>query len=180
VTTIEPFRIDVGDDVIADLASRLEATRWPQTLPDAGWDYGTDIDWLRDLCEHWRNKYSWAREQEKLNALPQVVVDCGGMQVHAIHARGVGPDPLPLVITHGWPSTFFEMHKVIGPLSDPAAHGGDPGDAFHVVAPSLPGYGFSSPPTERGFNTGKVATLWVELMAALGYDRFGSHGGDWG
>ena len=102
------------------------------------------------------------------------------MDVHAIHAVGHGPDPMPLVLTHGWPSTCFEMQKVIGPLSDPAAHGGDPADAFHVVAPSLPGYGFSSPPTERGFAIRNVASLWCELMSALGYDRFGSHGGDWG
>jgi pimeloyl-ACP methyl ester carboxylesterase len=178
--TISPFTVAVDDATITDLHARLDRTRWPQTLPDAAWDYGTDIDWLRDLCGYWRHGFDWSAQQALLNSLPQVTVRIGDMDVHAVHARGVGPDPMPLVITHGWPSTFFEMHKVIGPLSDPAAHGGDPADAFHVVAPSLPGYGFSSPPTVRGFDTGRVASLWVELMGALGYERFASHGGDWG
>ena len=118
MSTIEPFRIDVGDDVISDLGARLGATRWPQTLPDAGWDYGTDIDWLRELCTYWHRDYSWSAQQQLLNQLPQVMVDCGGMQVHAVHAPGVGPDPLPLVLTHGWPSTFFEMHKVYPDMFD--------------------------------------------------------------
>lgn len=180
MTAVEPFTISVTDDLLADLRARLDATRWPQTIPGAGWDYGTDIDWLRDLCSYWRDSFDWKAQERALNEWPQVLVRCGDIRVHAVHVRGTGPDPLPLVLTHGWPSTFFEMHKVIGPLADPGAHGGDPADAFHVVVPSLPGYGFSSPPTARGFNTGKVASLWVELMEALGYERFGSHGGDWG
>jgi microsomal epoxide hydrolase len=175
-----PFTIDVPDEVLVDLRARLEATRWPATLPGVGWDDGTDVDWLRELCEYWRDGYDWRACERSLNELPNVTVDVDGVGVHAVHAPGVGPDPLPLVITHGWPSTFYEMHKVMGPLSDPAAYGGDPADAFHVVAPSLPGYGFSSAPTTRGFHTGRVADLWVQLMDALGYERFGSHGGDWG
>jgi microsomal epoxide hydrolase len=175
-----PFRIHVEDDVVDDLHRRLDATRWPRTIHGAGWDYGTDVDWLRELCDYWRHDFDWRAQEAKLNELPNVTVPVGDMQVHALHAPGAGPDPLPLVITHGWPSTFFEMHKVIGPLSDPGAHGGDPADAFHVVAPSLPGYGFSTPPTERGWSASRVADLWVELMASFGYHRFGSHGGDWG
>jgi microsomal epoxide hydrolase len=180
VPAVEPFTIAVPQAVLVDLARRLAATRWPSTLADAGWDYGTDVDWLRELCEYWSDAYDWGAQERALNELPNVVVELDGMRVHAVHARGIGPDPLPLVITHGWPSTFFEMHKVIGPLSDPAAYGGDPADAFHVVAPSLPGYGFSSAPVVRGYHTGRVADLWVQLMDALGYERFGSHGGDWG
>jgi microsomal epoxide hydrolase len=178
--TIEPFRITVADAVLDDLHRRLDGTRWPQSIPGSGWDYGTDVEWLRDLCGYWRTQYDWRAAESRLNELPQVRVRLGAMDVHCVHARGTGPDPIPLVITHGWPSTFFEMHKVIGPLSDPGAHGGDPADAFHVVAPSLPGYGFSSPPSERGWNAGRVADLWVDLMGALGYERFVAHGGDWG
>ena len=177
---VTPFRIEVPESVLDDLHRRLDATLWPQTIPGVGWEYGTDIDWLRELSTYWRNDYQWRVHEATLNEFPHVLVQAGSMAVHAIHRRGVGPDPLPLVITHGWPSTFFEMHKIIGPLADPAAYGGDPRDAFHVVAPSLPGYGFSSPPTERGWNASRVADLWVDLMGALGYERFGAHGGDWG
>jgi pimeloyl-ACP methyl ester carboxylesterase len=178
--TARPFRIDVPDEVLDDLHRRLDATRWPHTIPGAGWDYGTDVDWLRDLCDHWRHRYDWRAHEAALNVLPQVKVRIGGLDVHCVHAPGKGPAPLPLVITHGWPSSYYEMHKVIGPLSDPGAHGGDPADAFHVVAPSLPGYGFSDPPEERGLSAGRIAAMWVELMAGFGYDRFVAHGGDWG
>ena len=177
---LSPFRIDVPDAVLDDLWHRIDATRWPQTISDAGWDYGTDIDWLRALCAYWRSDYNWRKHEAALNELRQWSVRLAGLDVHCVHAPGRGPKPLPLVLTHGWPSTFYEMHKVIGPLSDPEAHGGDPADAFHVVVPSLPGYGFSSAPTERGWGASRVADLWVELMRALGYERFGAHGGDWG
>jgi pimeloyl-ACP methyl ester carboxylesterase len=212
--TIAPFTIDVPDPVVEDLHRRLDATIWPQPIKGTGWDYGTDVDFLRDLCAYWRHQYDWRAQERALNAWPQYLVgvddsaasggdvaasggdaavsggdgaETGGdgaetddLDIHCIHVPGHGPDPLPLVLTHGWPSSFFEMHKVIGPLSDPAAHGGDPADAFHVVVPSLPGYGFSSQPQNRGMNAGRVAGLWVKLMARLGYDRFGAHGGDWG
>jgi pimeloyl-ACP methyl ester carboxylesterase len=178
--TIAPFSIDVPDAVVEDLHRRLDATLWPQPIKGTGWDYGTDVDFLRDLCAYWRDQYDWRAEERALNAWPQYLVGVDGTDIHCIHVPGHGPDPLPLVLTHGWPSSFFEMHKVIGPLSDPAAHGGDPADAFHVVVPSLPGYGFSSQPQDRGMNAGRVAGLWVKLMARLGYDRFGAHGGDWG
>jgi pimeloyl-ACP methyl ester carboxylesterase len=175
-----PFRVHVADAEIADLHRRLDATRWPEAIPGAGWDYGTDAAWLRELCTYWRCGFDWTAQEQALNALPQVLVPVEGLEVHCVHVRGRGPGPVPLVLTHGWPSSFFEFHKVIGPLSDPAAHGGDPRDAFDVVVPSLPGYGFSSVPAERGMSAARVADVWARLMAALGYARFGSHGGDWG
>jgi len=180
VATVSPFTVAVPDAELDDLRGRLAATRWPEPIPGTGWEYGTDVDWLRDLCRYWADGFDWRTQEAQCNAWPQVTVDVGGMRVHAVHARGTGPDPLPLVATHGWPSTYFEMHKIIGPLTDPAAHGGDPADAFHLVVPSLPGYGFSSAPSEPGWDAARVADLWVEVMAALGYDRFASHGGDWG
>jgi len=177
---VRPFRIGVADEVLDDLRRRLDATRWPPTVEGLGWDDGTDVAFARDLCQWWRDCYDWRAAEAALNAWPQVLVDVDGSEVHCIHVRGQGPDPIPLVLTHGWPSTFYEMHKVLGPLSDPAAHGGDARDAFHVVVPSLPGYGWSPPPATRGTDARRIAELWVGLMEQLGYARFGSHGGDWG
>ena len=174
------FAVRVADDDIRDLRRRLNATRWPQAIPGTGWDYGTDVEWLRDLCAYWAEDFDWHAQEDALNALPQLIVSAGGLDIHCVHMRGRGPRPLPLVLTHGWPSTFFEFSKVVGPLTDPAAHGGDPDDAFDVVVPSLPGYGFSTAPRQRGVSTAVVADVWVEVMAALGYERFASHGGDWG
>jgi pimeloyl-ACP methyl ester carboxylesterase len=175
-----PFRIDVAPTAVADLHRRLEHTIWPQTIDDAGWDYGTDVDWLADLCSYWRSSFDWDVQQAELNRFGHHLADIDGVSVHYIHAPSPEPDAMPLVLTHGWPSTFFEMTKIIGPLSDPVAYGGDARDAFHVVVPSLPGYGFSSPPTERGWNAARVAKAWVQLMDMLGYSRFSAHGGDWG
>jgi pimeloyl-ACP methyl ester carboxylesterase len=178
--TVRDFAIHVPDAELDDLRRRLDATRWPQPIPDTGWEYGADVAWLRDLCAYWRDRYDWRTQEASLNRWPQQLVHVGGLDVHCVHVRGRGPHPMPLVATHGWPSSFYEMHKVIGPLTDPVAHGGDPNDAFDLVVPSLPGYGFSEAPRERGFGAGQVADLWVELMSALGYERFASHGGDWG
>ncbi len=178
--SVRPFTIDVADEEIDDLRRRLTATRWPDPIPGTGWDYGTDVAWLRDLCAYWSESFEWREQETLLNALPQVLVRLGGLDVHCVHVRGRGPDPLPLIVTHGWPSSFFEFGKVVGPLADPAAHGGDPRDAFDVIVPSLPGYGFSGAPSERGMSAGRIADLWVDLMSALGYERFGAHGGDWG
>jgi microsomal epoxide hydrolase len=177
---IRGFRVAVADDELVDLRRRLATTRWPEPIPGTGWEYGVDVGWLRDLCAHWAEGFDWRAAEAGLNAWPQLVVPVGGLDVHCVHVPGTGPDPLPLVATHGWPSTYFELYDVIGPLTDPAAHGGDPADAFHLVVPSLPGYGFSAAPTERGLGAARVADLWVELMTALGYERFGAHGGDWG
>ena len=176
----QPFKIHVADEAIEDLQRRLALTRWPPAIPGVGWDYGTDVAWLRPLCDYWRDGFDWRTQEAFLNSFPQLLVRVGGLDIHCIHVRGRGPDPLPLVATHGWPSSFFELHKVIGPLADPAAHGGDPRDAFDVVVPSLPGYGYSDASTTRGMSAAAVADLWVDLMVTLGYDRFGSHGGDWG
>ena len=177
---LDPFRIEIPDAALDALRARLRATRWPDSVEDAGWDYGTDLDFMRELCAYWADGYDWRAHEAALNALPQYRAEVEGSAVHFIHQPGKGPDPLPLVITHGWPSCFYEMHKVVGPLSDPAAYGGDPADAFHVVAPSLPGYGFSDRPAVRGVSIDTVADRWAQLMQGLGYARFGAQGGDWG
>lgn len=175
-----PFRIEVPDAVLEDLRARLRATRWPDSVQGAGWDYGTDLAFMRELCAYWADSYDWRVHERALNALPQFRADAAGREIHFIHQQGEGPDPLPLVVTHGWPSCFYEMHKIVGPLSDPASHGGDAEDAFHVVAPSLPGYGFSERPSARGVSIETVADSWAVLMESLGYERFGAQGGDWG
>jgi pimeloyl-ACP methyl ester carboxylesterase len=178
---MKPFRIEVPEPVLADLRRRLAETRWPDAVGGAGWDYGTDLEYARELAAYWREGFDWRAQERFLNSLPQFRAEIDGLGIHFVHAKGVGPTPLPLVLTHGWPSSFYEMHKVIGPLSDPAAHGGDPADAFDVVVPSLPGFGFSDRPRERGVDTARIADLWVRLMVdELGYSRFGAQGGDWG
>jgi microsomal epoxide hydrolase len=177
---VRAFSLAVPESVLEDLGRRLDATLWPEPVEDAGWDYGTDVEFLKDLCSYWRHSYDWRAEEAALNRWPHFLVDVDGIDIHCIRVPGVGPDPVPLVLTHGWPSSFYEMHKVIGPLSDPARFGGDPGDAFHVVVPSLPGYGWSAAPRARGMSASRVADLWVGLMNQLGYPRFGAHGGDWG
>ncbi len=177
---LRPFAVSVPDSELDELRARLTATRWPDAIPGTGWDYGIDVGWLRALCGYWVDGFDWRAQEALLNTWPQYLVGVDGLDVHCVHVRGQGPDPLPLIATHGWPSTFFEMHKIIGPLTDPARHGGDPADAFHLVVPSLPGYGYSAAPVARGAGAASVADRWVGLMAALGYERFGSHGGDWG
>ncbi len=177
---VEPFRIAVADAVLADLRERLVRTRFPDEIPDSGWTYGTKLAYVRELVGYWRDRYDWRAAEARLNAFPQFRARVGDLGIHFIHARGVGPAPLPLVITHGWPGSVAEFVEVIGPLTDPARHGGDPADAFHVVAPSMPGYGFSDHPTAPGMEPERIAALWAELMRGLGYERFGAQGGDWG
>src|SRR6185436_16987056 len=138
------------------------------------------LEYLRALAEYWRDGFDWRAEEAAINALPQVEVSVGGLRLHAVHQRGHGPRPLPLLVTHGWPGSFLEMTKILPLLADPGTHGGDPRDAFDVLVPSLPGYGFSDRPTGRGMSSERVADLWAGLMTALGYDRFGAQGGDWG
>jgi pimeloyl-ACP methyl ester carboxylesterase len=176
----ETFAIQVPDAVIADLVHRLDATRWPDELENAGWELGSNLAYMRSLAEYWRRGYDWRREEAVLNQLPQFRISLEGFQIHFVHVRGKGPAPLPLIVTHGWPGSFVEMLKLIPLLTDPAAHGGRAEDAFDVVVPSLPGYGFSDCPRERGMDPKKIATLWVRLMQELGYGRFGAQGGDWG
>ncbi|MBW2233668.1 MAG: epoxide hydrolase [Deltaproteobacteria bacterium] len=178
---MKPFQIEVSDAALEDLQRRLARPRWPNSIADAGWDYGTDLAYAQELVAYWRDEFDWRAQERSLNALPQFRADIDGVGLHFVRVEGRGPNPLPLVLTHGWPSSFYEMHKVIGPLSDPAAHGGDPLDAFDVVVPSLPGYGFSDPPRERGVGAARIADLWVRLMVdELGYPSFGAQGGDWG
>lgn len=179
-TAIRSYRIAVPDAALDDLRQRLERTRWADELPDVGWSYGVPVGYLRELAEYWRSTYDWRAQEAGLNALPQFTTTIDGQNIHFLHVRSPEPDALPLVITHGWPGSIVEFLNVLGPLSDPRNHGGDPADAFHLVVPSVPGFGFSGPTHERGWNTGRVAGAWVELMARLGYGRYGAQGGDTG
>ena len=178
---MEPFVINISDEALADLRRRLEQTRWPDEMPGAGWDYGANLDYIKELVEYWRTGFDWRAQEAKLNAFPHYKSGVDGLDIHFILEKGAGPAPMPLVITHGWPSTFFEMTKIIPLLADPARHGGDAADAFDVVAPSLPGFGFSQAAQEPGMQVQKVADLWARLMTEnLGYARFGAQGGDIG
>lgn len=177
---MDPFTIDISDEVIADLHHRLEITRFPDQLDGAAWDYGTELTYLRDLCDYWRYEYNWHVWEDALNRFDHFTADANGLNVHFIHQRSPEAHAFPLILTHGWPGSFAEFTKIIGPLSDPAAYGGDAADAFHVVCPSMPGYGFSERPTQPGFDIKAVAETNMALMATLGYDRYGAQGGDWG
>ena len=177
----EPFEIHVDDAVLDDLRARLDATRWPDEVDGAGWEMGSNLDYMKELAAYWRDGYDWREQERRLNALPQFKAEIDGLGIHFVHIEGKGPDPFPLIVSHGWPGSFFEMHKIAGPLTDPAAHGGDPADAFHLVVPSLIGYGFSDASREPGMTTHRMAELFGSLMIdTLGYDRFGAQGGDWG
>jgi microsomal epoxide hydrolase len=176
----EPFEIDVDDATLDDLRRRLRATRFPAQLPDAGWDYGTEREYLRELVTYWAEEYDWPARQARMNAFDHFRTEIDGTGVHFLHAPSKVEGALPLLLTHGWPGSFVEFLDVIEPLRDPAAHGGDPADAFHVVVASLPGYGFSGPTVERGWHPGRIARAWGQLMAGLGYDRYVAQGGDWG
>ncbi|CAM02715.1 epoxide hydrolase family protein [Saccharopolyspora erythraea] len=178
--TIEPFRIDIPQADLDDLAARLAATRWPDQPAGAGWDYGIPLDYLRELAEYWRTRYDWRAQEAVLNSLPQFTTRLDGHEVHFAHVRSPEPGALPLVLTHGWPGSIVEFLQVIGPLTDPRAHGGDPADAFHVVVPSAPGFTLSGPTRETGWTCSRVAAAWAELMHRLGYSRYGAHGGDFG
>ncbi len=175
-----PFRIAVPEADLADLRARLARTRWPDDVNDAAWSYGTELRFLKDLAAYWRDGFDWRAVEARLNALPQFMLEIDGLAVHFVHARGKGPAPLPLLISHGWPGSFVEMERIIPLLTDPGAHGGDPADAFDVVVPSLPGFGFSGRPTAPGCGPAMIAALWGKLMQTLGYERFGVQGGDWG
>ncbi|MEV4342105.1 epoxide hydrolase family protein [Streptomyces sp. NPDC049590] len=180
MTRFSDFRIDVPPHALADLRDRLRRTRWPTTTPDTGWSRGVPADYLKDLVRYWTDDYDWRTWEARLNAFPQSVTDIDGQRIHFLHVRSPEPDALPLVLTHGWPGSVVEFLDVIGPLTDPRAHGADPADAFHVVAPSLPGFGFSVPLAEPGWDYGRTARAWAELMERLGYRRYGAQGGDSG
>jgi epoxide hydrolase len=180
MTDIRPFRVDMPQADLDDLHRRLDTTRWPDELPGVGWRYGVPLGYLQELTEHWRNTYDWRTHEKQLNELPQFTTEIDGQNVHFVHVHSPEPNALPLVLTHGWPGSIVEFLDVIGPLTDPEAHGGDPADAFHLVIPSLPGFGFSGPTRDTGWHTRRIATTWAELMRRLGYDRYGAQGGDWG
>ncbi|MCP2352881.1 epoxide hydrolase family protein [Nonomuraea roseoviolacea] len=179
-TQIRPFRIDIPQSALDDLRDRLARTLWPDELPGVGWSYGIPVSYVRRLAEYWRSGYDWREHEAALNAYPQFTTEIDGQNIHFLHVRSPEPDALPLILTHGWPGSVAEFMKVIGPLTDPRAHGGDPADAFHVVAPSIPGFGFSGPTREAGWDLGRVARAWAELMSRLGYERYGAQGGDSG
>jgi pimeloyl-ACP methyl ester carboxylesterase len=177
---IRPFRIAIPQADLDDLHERLARTRWPDELPGVGWSYGVPLDYLRGLVAHWRNGYDWRAWEATLNAYPQFTTTIDGQNIHFLHVRSSEPDALPLILTHGWPGSIVEFLDIIGPLTDPRGHGSDPADAFHLVIPSLPGYGFSGPTRDTGWTTNRIATAWAALMRRLGYERYGAQGGDWG
>lgn len=178
----EPFRLQTAAGAIADLRARLLATRWPDAPEDAGWSIGTDVDYLRGLVAYWTDEFDWSAQEAELARLPHFRVGLGGLGIHYVHARAVAPSGpvLPLVLSHGWPDSFWRYTKVVPLLTDPGAHGADPADAFDVVVPDMPGYGYSDRPTGPPLDTVAVAGLWAQLMSVLGYERFGAAGGDMG
>ena len=180
-TDIRPFRIEIAEDKLADLHDRLARTRWPQEPAEEGWSRGVPRAYLQELAAYWAHGFDWRAQERSLNELPQFVTEIDGQPIHFLHVRSPEPDARPLILTHGWPSSPLEFLRVLGPLADPRAHGGDPADAFHLVAPSLPGYGFSTPLREAGWgNLFRVAQAWAELMERLGYERYAVHGTDVG
>src|SRR5690348_2444211 len=176
----EPFKVAVPASVLTDLRGRLKKTRWAGDFANDQWAYGTNLEALTELVDYWLKDFNWRRQEREINRFAHYRTTIEGIPIHFIHEPGKGPRPIPLILSHGWPWTFWDLHKVIRPLSDPAAFGGSPEDAFDVVVPSLPGYGFSTPLTTPGMNFWRTADLWVTLMKALGYPRFAAQGGDWG
>jgi epoxide hydrolase len=177
---IAPFLIDIPEADLADLRQRLRQTRWPEREPVCDWSQGVPLAYLQDLCGYWADGYDWRATEARLNALPQFRTVIDGLAIVFAHVRSPHPDALPLILTHGWPGSVIEFGKVVGPLCDPVAFGGDAADAFHVVCPSLPGYGFSGKPDRTGWGVERIAAAWAELMARLGYRRYGAAGSDWG
>jgi pimeloyl-ACP methyl ester carboxylesterase len=174
------FRIDIPQSDLDDLSRRLASTRWPDEVPGTGWSRGVPVSYLKELTEHWRMVYDWRTAEQRLNQFPQFITQIDGTDVHFLHIMSPEPTAKALLLTHGWPGSFAEFVDVIGPLSDPRAHDGDPADAFHLVIPSIPGYGFSGPTRQPGWDVRRIARAWAELMRCLGYDRYVAQGGDWG
>lgn len=179
--SVEKFTIQISDQVLADLKTRLDHTRWPHELLNSGWERGTKKDYLQSLVSYWRNEYDWRAQEKELNNYSQFKCTIEGIDIHFVHVRGKGPNALPIILTHGWPDSFIRYKKVITLLTDPASFGGNPNDSFDVIIPSLPGFGFSSIPEDRGYNNSQVADLWAKLMTEeLGYTKFAAAGGDMG
>jgi len=177
---VRPFTIHVPESVLDDLDERLARTRLPDQIPGTGWTLGTDRAYLEELLDYWQHDFDWRAQERRLNELDQFVTTIDGVEVHFVHERSASPDAIPLLLIHGWPGSFVEFADLVGPLTDPEAHGGSASDAFHVVVPSLPGFGFSGIPTERGYSPERMADVLAALMDRLGYERYGVQGGDWG
>ena len=175
-----PFRVTFDPVAVEDLRARLRNTRWPERETVGDWSQGIPLAFVQDLAAYWCDEYDFAVAEDRMNAWPQYTTRVDDLDIHFVHARSPEPDAMPLVITHGWPGSVVEFFDVLGPLTDPVAHGSDPADAFHVVCPSLPGYGFSGKPSTRGRGVPWIAQAWATLMSRLGYERFGAQGGDWG
>ncbi len=180
MSEITPFEINVSDAEIADLKQRLANTRWANAETVDDWEQGIPLAYMQEVCDYWLNEYDWKKREALLNRFPQWKTGINGLDIHFVHVKSPEANATPLVMTHGWPGSIVEFQKVIEPLTNPVAHGGSAEDAFHVVCPSLPGYGFSGKPTETGWGLGKIADTWAELMARLGYDEYVAQGGDWG
>lgn len=180
MTKMTPYRIEIPEAELDDLRRRLAATRWPDPETPDDWSQGIPLNYVKDMCAYWQNEYDWRRRESWLNEMPQFTTEIDGLDFHFLHIRSPQADALPLVMTHGWPGSVIEFSKVIGPLTDPAAHGGSDADAFHLVLPTLPGFGFSGKPTAPGWNVERIGRAWGQLMARLGYDRYVAQGGDWG
>src|SRR5256885_15820636 len=179
-TAIRPFHLEIPDEQLAELRRRIEATRWPSGELVDDRSQGVQLATMKELARYWTTEYDWRKCEARLNVLPQFTTEIDGVDIHFIHVRSPHEDALPLIMTHGWPGSVVELLETVGPLTDPTAHGGDAGDAFHLVLPSLPGYGFSGEPAELGWNVGRTASAWAELMRRLGYTRYVAQGGDVG
>ena len=179
-TQVVPFKIRVPDAVLTDLKQRLSRARFADEFPDVEWDYGTNLAYLHSLVAYWRDKYDWRAQEKRLNQFDQFKTNIDGLDIHFIHQRSKNPNAMPLLLLNGWPSSIVEYGKVIGPLTDPVAYGGRAEDSFDVVIPAMPGFGFSGKPRERGYDPERIARIWVQLMARLGYTRYSAHGSDWG
>jgi hypothetical protein len=177
---IQAFQLPYSESAVQDLRERLARTRWPDTIPGSHWDYGVSLDYMKEISQYWKDDFDWKQQIEKMSALHHYRYTSRGVGIHFIHERGKGPAPIPLILTHGWPGSFLEMLKIIPMLTDPASCGSNSADAFDVIVPSLPGYGFSDRPAESGVNTFRIADIWMELMKELGYERLAAQGGDWG
>ncbi|MHC4455797.1 MAG: epoxide hydrolase family protein [Planctomycetota bacterium] len=178
--SIEPFSIKIPEILLNDLSERLTRTRFPDQIENAGWSYGTELSYLKKLCAYWRSGFDWRAQEHTLNRFAHFRTEIDSLRIHFIHQRSKEKDAIPLIITHGWPGSFMEFIKIIGPLTNPIAHGGHPEDAFHVICPSIPGYGFSEAPRKSGFGCEQVAETFAKLIARLGYTQYGAQGGDWG
>src|SRR5690348_268515 len=177
--SIQPFRIDIPQDTLDDLCERLARTRWPDEVERAGWDYGTNLKYMKEFADYWQHTFNWRKQEAKLNQFAQFRAEVDGLGIHFIHEPGKGPNPLPILLTHGWPDSFYRMHKIIPLLADPTRYGGDPADSFDVIVPSIPGFGFSDRPTALGMTSARTAEWFARLMTdVLGYQRFAAAGGD--